>query len=514
MPISFIGGGGSFTIVTVGINLRGAYDAGTSYATGDGVRAADGHTYVATAAASAGTAPPASPWALYSGPAGAGEQAVYQRTTTNTAPSTPVGDAPAGWTSSPQGVDGANPYEWVSIRSGHTGAWGAWSTPAVAYLAGDDLTGPEIVALLTALTGGDRLSFAALQVPDGSIDRDMLADDSVAGDAIQSDGIGAGKIATTAEPDILAALGITAQNVDDMFIGADIAGAIITFNKADGSTVTVTVPTSDDGGGLTAQQAEALIASWALATDPTGTVPSERLSAGTLVALLSGLTGAARLPMSAVQGEVLDAQIPEEIARDTEIANLVYGLAASMNGIQYRLAGSPRTLRNLNLTEPVHDLVNGLLVEGTGITLTYDDAAGTLTITATGGGGQTPSRSSVLYSAITTTVRAPTAADFTTDATGNRAATGNQIQMEGWQGNRQMHIAIPTSEADPTAIRQLGDPANQNFIGSGRIQFAKRTGTVTIGADGAHNVWSTNGLAASTLYEPAGTDAAPTFIIV
>ena len=513
MPISF-SGGGSFTIVTVGINLRGAYDAGTTYATGDAVRAADGHTYVATAAVAAGTAPPASPWALYSGPAGSGEQAVYQRSTTNTAPSTPVGDAPAGWTASPQGVDGTNRYEWVSIRSGHTGAWGVWSTPAVAYLAGDDLTGPEIVALLTALTGGARLSFLALQVPDGSIVRNMLAADSVAGDAIQADGIGAGKIATTAAPDILAALAITAQNLADMVIGADINGNIITFNQRDGSTFTVTVPTT--GGSLGVD----LIATWARASSPSGTVPPERLSAATLVSLLAGLAGAARLeysairdgppadatddqtgpeivallsaltntarlPMSAVQGEVPEAQIPAAIARDSEIANLVYGLAPSMNGIQYRLAGSGSTLRNLNLTEPVHDLVNGLLVEGTGITLTYDDAAGTLTITATGGGGGVSTHTRYMAA---TTGTAAVEADFT----GGTSSTGTTITAPTWAGaspgagDRYLWWAIPADQPDLTDIHPAG---GVNWLASTPPAVISQA-NLTI-ASVAHKVWRT-----------------------
>ena len=150
-----------------------------------------------------------------------------------------------------------------------------------------------------------------------------------------------------------------------------------------------------------------------------------------------------------------------------------------------------------------------------GQVITFTQADGTTVPITLPGGGSTPARSSVLYAAITTTVRAPTAADFTTPATGNRAASGNQIRMDGWQGNRQLHIAIPTSEADPTSITQLGDPFNQNLLQVG-IRFTKRTDAgfpLTISTDGAHNVWSTQALVASTLYEPAGTDATPTYII-
>lgn len=39
------------------------------------------------------------------------------------------------------------------------------------------------------------------------------------------------------------------------------------------------------------------------------------------------------------------------------------------------------------LTEQVHDIVSALLVEGTNVTLSYNDAAGTLTISSSGSGG-------------------------------------------------------------------------------------------------------------------------------
>ena len=163
------------------------------------------------------------------------------------------------------------------------------------------------------------------------------------------------------------------------------------------------------------------------------------------------------------------------------------------------------------------DMVTGNTETNIAVTVSGSGANAKLNFVVTGGGGTpAPGRSSVLYSAITTTVRAPTAADFTTPATGNREATGDRIQMDGWQGDRQLHIAIPTSEADPTSITLLGDRFMQNYIGTRTIQFAKRTGAgipLTIGTDGAHNVWSTNGLVASTLFEASGTDAAPTFII-
>src|SRR5688500_3979441 len=51
------------------------------------------------------------------------------------------------------------------------------------------------------------------------------------------------------------------------------------------------------------------------------------------------------------------------------------------------LSGSITTASVSGFSEAVDDRVAALLVEGDGVTLTFDDGAGTLTIAATGGGG-------------------------------------------------------------------------------------------------------------------------------
>lgn len=51
-------------------------------------------------------------------------------------------------------------------------------------------------------------------------------------------------------------------------------------------------------------------------------------------------------------------------------------------------ATSPTDASNVtNLSEAIDDRVNGLLVAGTNITLSYNDVANTMTISSTGGGG-------------------------------------------------------------------------------------------------------------------------------
>ena len=49
-------------------------------------------------------------------------------------------------------------------------------------------------------------------------------------------------------------------------------------------------------------------------------------------------------------------------------------------------AGIEASVATADLAEAIDDRVNALLVEGTGVTLTYDDTANTLTIDAAGGG--------------------------------------------------------------------------------------------------------------------------------
>ena len=81
-------------------------------------------------------------WAKYSrdgddGSDGKGFERVFRRTTTESAPSTPtssrtVDDSiPSGWVDDPVGPTVVNMYEWVSLRTGSTGAWGNWRSPSL-----------------------------------------------------------------------------------------------------------------------------------------------------------------------------------------------------------------------------------------------------------------------------------------------------------------------------------------------------------------------------------------------
>ena len=75
---------------------------------------------------------------------GIGAQFIFRRTTTSSAPNTPLstlaqrandGYVPASWTRTPTGVDDTNQYEWVSSRTGMSGDWSVFSTPALWAVA-------------------------------------------------------------------------------------------------------------------------------------------------------------------------------------------------------------------------------------------------------------------------------------------------------------------------------------------------------------------------------------------
>ena len=71
-------------------------------------------------------------WSKWQGDDGFGYEYIYQRTTTNTAPSTPTSISqnddyvPSGWTDDPSGVSETYPYEWVCYRKKTYGVWGAF----------------------------------------------------------------------------------------------------------------------------------------------------------------------------------------------------------------------------------------------------------------------------------------------------------------------------------------------------------------------------------------------------
>lgn len=84
-------------------------------------------------------------------------------------------------------------------------------------------------------------------------------------------------------------------------------------------------------------------------------------------------------------------------ADDTKLGGIEPGATANATDVQLRdratHTGTQDASTISNLTEAVQDAVAAMLVQGTNVTLSYDDAAGTLAISsaATGGGGTNPS---------------------------------------------------------------------------------------------------------------------------
>ena len=90
---------------------------------------------------------------------GVGAQFIYRRTTTASAPNTPPSSSsqrkndnyvPISWTRNPVGFDGTNLYEWVSSRTGMSGDWSVFSTPAL-WAASVSARGP--ISFFRAITG-------------------------------------------------------------------------------------------------------------------------------------------------------------------------------------------------------------------------------------------------------------------------------------------------------------------------------------------------------------------------
>ena len=75
---------------------------------------------------------------------GRGFEHIFRRTSTDSRPSTPVGDQtvdddiPNNWTDDPRGPNASLPFEWISSRAGTTGAWGLFSQPGLFSLYARD----------------------------------------------------------------------------------------------------------------------------------------------------------------------------------------------------------------------------------------------------------------------------------------------------------------------------------------------------------------------------------------
>ena len=198
-------------------------------------------------------------------------------------------------------------------------------------------------------------------------------------------------------------LGLTATEVNDIFVGASIAGQVLTYTQNDGTTVMITVPTATpgqgdgvvqsgaingteliltlDGGGTVTIDIDALATDTELAAYATiaalaaheasthnvdSTARSEALAAQQLITghqaastahatEIQALINATSL--SALQGQVTDGQIPAAIMRDAELT-----------------AAAVRTLLALTSNE-VNDLLTGATIAGQILSFTQNDGS-------------------------------------------------------------------------------------------------------------------------------------------
>ena len=160
-------------------------------------------------------------------------------------------------------------------------------------------------------------------------------------------------------------LNLTAQEVNDLLTGATISGRVITFPQNDGTTATITIP---PGGGT----ADGVVVSLGTGFSSDGqtltlhvddgstngidislNVPAALRASGITEARVQEIIDATNL--SALQGQVTDSQIPDEIMRDAELT-----------------ATAIRNLLNLTATE-VNDLLTGASISGQVITFTQND---------------------------------------------------------------------------------------------------------------------------------------------
>ena len=273
----------------------------------------------------------------------------------------------------------------------------------------------SIVELLEARTGDARLLISAIRgiIPVSMLPAAVMLDSEFTAAAVR------------------ALLGLTAQEVNDLFTGASIAGQVITYTQNDGTEETITIPvaaggmadgvvqsgeiddtgdtltlTLDTGGTVVIDIPAVLRGSggFDLHNDVTDEVPS--LSAADRFVLSNeGIAGApnqyvtlTRLQqalvtlgyltvtlglatetrvqtlinatnLSALQGQVTDGQIPDAILRDAELT-------------------AARVMQLLNLTaQEVNDLFTGASISGQVITYTQNDGTEETITIPDGGGG-------------------------------------------------------------------------------------------------------------------------------
>ena len=206
--------------------------------------------------------------------------------------------------------------------------------------------------------------------------------------------------------------------------------------------------------GLTTSEARALIAGFARTGDTTD-VPDDKIP--NTIARVSAIRTDAQIDArisdyarATPSGQIADAQIPATIARTSAVHDV----------------------------ESIQDIIGAMVSGGnteTGITVTYDDAAGKLNFVVTvSGGGQPAVQTHNIWVASSTT-QTFTAATFT-GSDGGTTAAGSDVSMPAYSGNRYFAVAIPST-------KELVSVTAPGFLGNFVDDMTKQSGTLTIGTE-------------------------------
>ncbi len=156
---------------------------------------------------------------------------------------------------------------------------------------------------------------------------------------------------------------MTAEQVRDVVAAFIEEGDNVTIDYNDSlDTLTISSTGSGGGGGLTSEEVSDLIGAQVLGSSSVTATFSDGSNTVTLTVPTGGITNAM-------------------LAGSIALSKLATDPLARANH-----TGTQTSSTISNFTEAVQDVVGGLLVEGSNITLSYDDSLGTLTINSTGGG--------------------------------------------------------------------------------------------------------------------------------
>ena len=255
--------------------------------------------------------------------------------------------------------------------------------------------------------------------------------------------------------------------------------------------------TASGGGGLTTQQATNLIATWARATSPSGTIPQAVLDGAAIVAVLEGLTGGDRLDRGGinfggttaqyVRGDGTLAAFPTIPAAPPNASATERGIVELATAAEARAAtGAERALTPAALA--------GVVPRMTSANRSTDaDTLRVLTRSATdetaswveidlGSSAPAQPHSQTRYIGVDATTTIADAA-LTTGAT-STSDTDDTFNAPTWaSGMRYLFFAVPDDTGDITGVVQTG-------VQLGNVPVQRIAGTRTIGG-ATLKVWRT-----------------------